>query len=371
MAAKICIFCGNRPQGKNKEHVIPQWLIRLTGKPSRKVYLGRDWSSPELTKREYSLTSFTFPACESCNSDFSDLESFAKKIIERLLIAEPVSAVDFDVLLDWFDKVRVGLWIGLMALNKNYRGTNPQFHIKKRVTTRDRMLIVYQDHGELDGISIAGVESPIFHVMPSCFGLSINHLHFFNASTQDLISKFVGLPYLTNRKLSRYREGFSADVVDGSKVVLPNLLPYSMPAGGTAIFQAIIPPELRGSSEFNDQFVIDNCMNHEQGRGKIFAQQLGPAKLYPETASSQWIPPQPTSKLDCISNLTFLTDLYDTKLYMDRPDMGDLTPEQIEYVDKNVEGILKLHKIIVEHHMRQLEGATSVERYSDTQDFNE
>lgn len=371
MAAKICIFCGNPPQGKNKEHVIPQWLIRLTGKPSRKVYLGRDWSSPELTKREYSLTSFTFPACKSCNSEFSDLEGSAKTIIERLLKAEPVSAADFDVLLDWFDKVRVGLWIGFMALNKNYRGTNPQFHIKKRIAARDRMLIVYQDHGELDGILIAGIETPIFHVMPSCFGLSINHLHFFNASTEGLLSKFLGFPYLTNRKLSRDREGFSADVVNGSKVVLPNLLPYSMPADGTAIFQGIIPSELRGSSEFNDPFVVDNCLNHEQGRGKMFVQQLGSAQLYPEAALSQWIPPQKLSKLDCILNLTFLTDLYDTKLYEDRPDMGDLTPEQIEFVDKNAEGILKLHRIIVAHHMRQLEGATSVEHYSDTQDSNE
>jgi hypothetical protein len=212
-----------------------------------------------------------------------------------------------------------------MALNKNYRGTNPQFHIKKRIATRDRMLIVYKDHGGLDGISIAGVETPIFHVMPSCFGLSINHLHFFNASTEDLLSKFLGFPYLTNRRLSRDREGFSADVVDGSKVVLQNLLPYSMPAGGTAIFQGIIPPELWGSSDFNDPFVFDNCMNHEQGRGKIFVQQLGPAQLYPEAASSQWIPPQKLSKLDCIFHLTFLTDLYLIKLYEDRPDMGDLS----------------------------------------------
>jgi hypothetical protein len=76
MAAKICIFCGNPPQGKNKEHVIPQWLIRLTGKPSRMVYLGRDWSSPELAKREYSLTS---PPASRAILSFPTLKALPKE----------------------------------------------------------------------------------------------------------------------------------------------------------------------------------------------------------------------------------------------------------------------------------------------------
>ena len=25
--AKYCMFCGNKPQDKNKEHIIPRWLI--------------------------------------------------------------------------------------------------------------------------------------------------------------------------------------------------------------------------------------------------------------------------------------------------------------------------------------------------------
>ena len=37
MLSKVCIFCGNPPSGKNKEHVIPQWLIRATGKPCNDV----------------------------------------------------------------------------------------------------------------------------------------------------------------------------------------------------------------------------------------------------------------------------------------------------------------------------------------------
>src|SRR5215467_1644940 len=61
---KVCVFCGRPPKGKNKEHVIPKWLIALTGESKRKVYLGRKWAHPELEKRIYPLNSFTFPACE-------------------------------------------------------------------------------------------------------------------------------------------------------------------------------------------------------------------------------------------------------------------------------------------------------------------
>ena len=28
---KFCVFCGNKPKGKNNEHIIPKWLIEFTG----------------------------------------------------------------------------------------------------------------------------------------------------------------------------------------------------------------------------------------------------------------------------------------------------------------------------------------------------
>jgi hypothetical protein len=42
---KFCVFCGKKPQSKNREHIIPQWLIALTGDPNRDVYLVRKWAS--------------------------------------------------------------------------------------------------------------------------------------------------------------------------------------------------------------------------------------------------------------------------------------------------------------------------------------
>ncbi|QJB40178.1 hypothetical protein HF324_20870 [Chitinophaga oryzae] len=38
---KYCIFCGEQPQSKTKEHIIPKWLIEMTGDPNRLTFFGR------------------------------------------------------------------------------------------------------------------------------------------------------------------------------------------------------------------------------------------------------------------------------------------------------------------------------------------
>ena len=117
MAIRVCVFCGQAPKQKNREHVVPHWLLALTGDPNRKTYLGRNWSHPDLPLRVYSFDSFAFPACESCNHLHSRLESDAKRVLTALLELSAVSGDDLGILLDWFDKVRVGLWLGLLYLN--------------------------------------------------------------------------------------------------------------------------------------------------------------------------------------------------------------------------------------------------------------
>jgi len=34
---KHCIFCGECPVDKTKEHVFPEWLIKMTGNSKRKL----------------------------------------------------------------------------------------------------------------------------------------------------------------------------------------------------------------------------------------------------------------------------------------------------------------------------------------------
>ena len=56
---KFCVFCGKKPENKNKEHIIPQWLIKLTGDPNRKINLGVDFTAfrknGEFKLREFLL----------------------------------------------------------------------------------------------------------------------------------------------------------------------------------------------------------------------------------------------------------------------------------------------------------------------------
>jgi hypothetical protein len=367
MMPKVCIFCGNPPQSKNKEHVLPQWLIRATGHPSRKVYLGRDWTSPELTKRVYSFKAFTFPACDACNSEYSKLESEAKTIILRMLSLGEVAAAEFDTLLDWFDKVRTGLWVGLLFLNKNYRSISPQFYIKSRIAAKDRLLVIYRDLHELDGISISGVESPIFQVMPSCFGLTINHMHFFSASSQDLLASRFGFPYTTNRKLGRHREGFQAEVAEGSGQRSLPPAPFSIAPEGVQIYQPMIPVDVRGRADmgfWNAPYVVENCRNHAEGRGHVFIEKAGTLARYPDMPSKDWVPSRQLTKLQCMANLTYMTGEWLEKLYSDLPDTSELTPEQLDYVTKSTQGILKLHGVMMEHVTRQIRAATSVERFT-------
>ncbi|MFK8055450.1 MAG: hypothetical protein AB8F78_04935 [Saprospiraceae bacterium] len=77
---KICIFCGNAPESKNKEHVIPKWLIKMTGKPNRVVTIGKK-DGKEI---KFPWMKYVFPSCEKCNSDFAKIEAKVKGIIDKL-----------------------------------------------------------------------------------------------------------------------------------------------------------------------------------------------------------------------------------------------------------------------------------------------
>ena len=136
---------------------------------------------------------YTFPACKSCNEEYSNLEAKVKSIIERLLINETLSQKDLTDLLDWFDKVRIGIWLGQSLLHGEK--LNPNFYIKQRVGISDRLLVVYRSIEEDKGLAFSGTESLAFKYSPSCFSLTINHLTFVNYSSAMLLSKNMGFPY--------------------------------------------------------------------------------------------------------------------------------------------------------------------------------
>jgi hypothetical protein len=114
---RVCVFCGNQPEIRTLEHVVPRWLIELTGDPKRIARFGyRHLENGNIVQRYYSFDAFKFPACKSCNETYGILEENVKKIIIRILAEEALSELEFNTLLDWFDKVRIGLWLGYRYL---------------------------------------------------------------------------------------------------------------------------------------------------------------------------------------------------------------------------------------------------------------
>jgi hypothetical protein len=115
---KVCIFCGEKPDSKTKEHVLPKWLLALTGDPKRAIQLAFPYDKTRTPSRAIAFDQLHFPACDTCNGAFSAAESDAKSIVERLLRHEPLAAADFNAFFDWLDKVRIGLWLGFLYLGK-------------------------------------------------------------------------------------------------------------------------------------------------------------------------------------------------------------------------------------------------------------
>ncbi|OFW30667.1 MAG: hypothetical protein A3H97_24220 [Acidobacteria bacterium RIFCSPLOWO2_02_FULL_65_29] len=74
--------------------------------------------------------------------------------MKRILAHDVLAAQDWDLFLDWLDKIRVGLWLGMLFLNKNYRDVSPRFFIEGRIGTKDRFVLVYdiEDDGQ-EGIN--------------------------------------------------------------------------------------------------------------------------------------------------------------------------------------------------------------------------
>lgn len=293
---KFCIFCGLRPQAKNKEHVIPTWLMRHTGDPNRTVNLPFLGGPRPFTR---SFSSFHFPACESCNNDFFALEASAKSVILRLLDQEELSCDDWDVILDWLDKIRTGLWLGAVYLGGNkIFSVEPQFHIAKRIKSKDRMVVIYRTDCQQSGIGFVGVNTPVFLHSPSCFSLIVNSFAFFSVSTDFLFSRRMGFPYPTRMQVRGYAQ-IECEMEAGRERIMHPLVKFPYSQLGTQIFQAIFNKKAFNleHEDLNDRddiydtdYVRNFSYDHEKGIGIPLLVRDKHADLYPRTKSLVWHP---------------------------------------------------------------------------------
>ncbi|MBL7890737.1 MAG: hypothetical protein JNL24_14385 [Bacteroidia bacterium] len=261
---KTCIFCGNKPESKTKEHVIPKWLIEMTGDPNRITLLGKYRD----TLRKYPWKNFTFPACDKCNGEYAKLESRVKIVIQKLLEKLSLSEMEINDLLDWLDKVRIGIWLGHIQLDKQ-DDLKPNFHIKQRLGVSDRMASISYIKDNRLGIGYTGTEFPAFRTSPSCFTLFINNVAIFNLSKEFAFTRRLGFPFPKKILFVPNESRVQIDDFDsGTERIMFPIIRKNILSNSVRIYQAIFkvagkysPPEIE--TEYFSKYFID-------GKAKIF-----------------------------------------------------------------------------------------------------
>ena len=291
---KFCVFCGQKPSSKHKEHIIPQWLIELTGDPNRLAIFSNifDIQEMRLVQKEFAFDQFKFPSCAKCNEEYSDFENKAREVVLRILDDDALSATDFIILLDWLDKIRVGLWLAYNYLQKNIAEVDPNYHIDKRIGVSDRAVLIYKLDTYSPGINFGGVNLPAFQYYPICYNLRINQYSFFNLSTHFLISKHLGFPY---PRESFYTEGSSIrySMVEGKNRILYPLIRKHYDKKCTEIYQPIFSlgaslPNLE--ENYNNNHIRSLSYNYAKGIGKILIAKNNKIFEYPSEKSNEWAP---------------------------------------------------------------------------------
>jgi hypothetical protein len=270
---KICVFCGELPVEKTREHVIPQWLIEYTGNPSRNASFGIDIDYELKTSkhRKFAFNDFHFPACSKCNHAFSILENKTQDIITKITSNERISLNidEINVMLDWFDKVRVGLWLGSLYLDKDEIEGYCNYFISRRIRAHDRMLAIYKSNFTNQRLNFTSTSLPLFKWNPAVISMNVNNTTFFNCSWNFLFSRRIGFPY--PEKI--YRGVNEVELIQGTGRMHYPLIRKPLLRPCVEIYQPILPEPFNDIAEYKTDYLKNNCLDYKKGIGKIFVQK--------------------------------------------------------------------------------------------------
>lgn len=265
--AMECVFCGAVPNQKTREHIIPQWLLRMTGEPKRLANFGFDSKSNKA--RKFPFDAFTFSACDQCNSEYSTLEDECSIVFDKVINGGLVNGKQITTLLDWFDKVRVGIWLGMRQLDRNKAGIIPNFYIKNRIGMHDRVLFIERMKSHPMGVNLIGSDTMSFSLTPNAFCLRVNNFYFYNISHMFLLANGLGFPYpesveLAGGKLSK------VTLTTGDGAIKERLTPFDVNVNGVGIFQPMLKGEARRIDLISNGYVGKYMIDMNSGVGKIF-----------------------------------------------------------------------------------------------------
>jgi hypothetical protein len=289
---KFCVFCGEKPESKTNEHILPLWLIELTGDPSRQVVLGHK-KVVGMPERKFSFNSFKFPSCDACNSNFSNLENQTKDIMLKMLSDETLSQHALNTLLNWFDKIRVGLWLAYFYLDKNFAGITPSYYITKRIGVHDRMLAVFKAELGEKRLNFGGCETPFYYYTPSCFTLVVNHLYFLNISFPYLFARRIGFPFPSASYLLRGENNPAYTIEEARQRVMLPLLRKRFRLRGTEFYQPMFKyPTVPGliTKYYDIKYVRDGSLDYANGVGAVFIQRENLLQQLNEQPIADWSP---------------------------------------------------------------------------------
>lgn len=335
---KVCVFCGEKPTDKSLEHVIPSWLLKITGDPKRSAQFAPVWNEKKAKFDVLSIPfdQFRFPACKECNERYSALENRAKVIIDSIMSGHALSSADLALLLSWLDKVRIGLWLGYYYLQRNIAGIEPHMFIDSRSNTSDRLVFIYRTLQAQSGVRFMGVNMPAFQYAPCCFTLQINHIFLFNASTDFLFSRRLGLPF--PRAISWASWPYvSFDMSPGRERVMLPLIRKNLDTRCSQIYQPMFRSQFRLSHPdmYARNYVRDLMEDPLLGIGNIlYVAPNNHLCEYPSTPSREWIPPENVklwSERGLIARQTFEFQLLLMRL---GPKPDSLDPKQRDAAEK-------------------------------------
>ncbi|EGQ7843332.1 MULTISPECIES: hypothetical protein [Vibrio] len=346
--SKFCIFCGAKPKDKSREHVIPQWLIGLTGSPKREAFFGVTKNEADFGKpRVYPFARFTFPACSVCNAKYGKLESQVKPVVLKILNEDGVTSEELSSLLDWIDKVRIGLWLGMQLLDKNYLDVESNFHIEKRIGQYDRLLIIQKTDRLAPRINFSAIDTPAFSFAPSAFSITINNFNFISVSSAFLFARRVGFPYVTDMVLSPDSDQCGGRVVQGRKRLMRPLMRKPIRHNGVVVYQ----PQFRNGmingdfSVYDCDYVRDHSLDYDKGDGNIFVEKGGKLVEYchgDTIYSMQNLPCHKDEKVMTASAIETLK--WQNWLFTQMPDTRLLTPDQKRYIKDKFNFATKVNK---------------------------
>jgi hypothetical protein len=285
-----CIFCGNPPQDKNKEHIFPQWLLKLTGFDQKKASVGSNWKTGE--ELVFNTKSYTFPSCTSCNDEFGKIESQVKPIFEKLMSDQNVDISELELLLDWFDKVRIGAWLGVKYMNKDVFQMDPKYYINSRVGLKDRYLSITNTYKEEKILNWSGVNTIAFMMSPTAFSLRVNNLVFVNCSSDFVVSKQLGFPYIACEIPTPDKKTTDSMFAMPTKKTQKKMFSTRTYSPKIEIAQPIYKEIVGNLSEYYDhEYIREN--SYENGVGKIFVSRGDGFSALERDVSVSFTTPEP------------------------------------------------------------------------------